>query len=77
MKRSRGRSGESNFCYPNGDFDDRARRAVERCGFETAVTTEPGLNRKSENRYLLKRIAAEPDLPDQYFREQVAGLHAN
>lgn len=63
------------FCYPNGDFNDTVVRAVDRCGFETAVTTVPGFNATGEDRYRLKRFSVELNLPDPYFREQVAGLH--
>ena len=29
------------FCYPNGDFNEAVLQAVERCGFQTAVTVVP------------------------------------
>jgi peptidoglycan/xylan/chitin deacetylase (PgdA/CDA1 family) len=34
------------FCYPNGSYDARALRAVADAGYECAVTTNWGLNRK-------------------------------
>lgn len=34
------------FCYPNGSYDARALRAVADAGYECAVTTTWGLNRK-------------------------------
>jgi peptidoglycan/xylan/chitin deacetylase (PgdA/CDA1 family) len=34
------------FCYPNGSYDARALKAVEAAGYECAVTTNWGLNRK-------------------------------
>jgi len=34
------------FCYPNGSYDARTLRAVERAGYECAVTTRWGLNRR-------------------------------
>jgi peptidoglycan/xylan/chitin deacetylase (PgdA/CDA1 family) len=63
------------FCYPNGDFHEAALEAVERCGFQTAVTTQPGMNRRGAHRYRLKRFSVEPNLSDYYFREEVAGMH--
>jgi len=33
------------FCYPNGSYDARTLKAVERAGYECAVTTRWGLNR--------------------------------
>ena len=64
------------FCYPNGDFNDTVLQAVERCGFQTAVTTRSGLNTLSEPRYLLKRLSAEPGIAQDYFCEELAGLHS-
>ncbi len=34
------------FCYPNGSYDARALQAVDDAGYECAVTTQWGLNRK-------------------------------
>lgn len=36
----------SSFCYPSGSYDARVLRAVEAAGYECAVTTRWGLNRK-------------------------------
>jgi peptidoglycan/xylan/chitin deacetylase (PgdA/CDA1 family) len=63
------------FCYPNGDYSDVVVAAVERCGFQTAVTLDAGLNTRRANRYLLKRLTMDPDLPDEYFREHAVGMH--
>jgi len=63
------------FCYPNGDYNGAVVDAVARCGFQTAVTVEGGLNTRRANPYLLKRLSVDPDVPDEYFREQVVGMH--
>jgi peptidoglycan/xylan/chitin deacetylase (PgdA/CDA1 family) len=42
------------FCYPNGSYDARALKAVEAAGYECAVTTNWGLNRK-QSRFELSR----------------------
>ena len=63
------------FCYPNGDWNDAVLKAVERCNFQTAVTTKPGFNGPGAHRYRLHRLSVEPGFPDYYFREEVAGLH--
>ncbi len=63
------------FCYPNGDYNDAAVGAVERCGFQAAVTVDAGLNTVRANRYLLKRLSVSPEYSDEYFRELVAGMH--
>lgn len=36
----------ASFCYPNGSYDARCLSAVRAAGYECAVTTTPGLNRK-------------------------------
>ena len=36
----------ASFCYPNGSFDSRTVAAVRAAGYECAVTTRWGLNRK-------------------------------
>lgn len=64
------------FCYPNGDWNDGVEKVVAQCGFATAVTTQSGLNRPGADRFRLKRLSVEPGFPDEYFREQVAGMHA-
>jgi peptidoglycan/xylan/chitin deacetylase (PgdA/CDA1 family) len=50
------------FCYPNGNYDGRVIREVERAGYLCAVSTEPGLNSKETNPFSLKRIPAISDL---------------
>lgn len=63
------------FCYPNGNWNDSVENLVKQAGFEIAVTTRPGLNRRGANPYQFKRFSVEPGLSDDYFREEVAGLH--
>jgi peptidoglycan/xylan/chitin deacetylase (PgdA/CDA1 family) len=65
------------FCYPNGraaDIGDAAVAAVRNANFRTAVTTERGLNSTRSDRFLLRRIGLEPDFPELYFRQCVAGF---
>ncbi|HEY1760873.1 MAG TPA: polysaccharide deacetylase family protein [Bryobacteraceae bacterium] len=63
------------FSYPNGDWNDACDAVVQSCGFATAVTAEPGLNRPNPNRYQLKRLCLDLSLSSDYFREQTAGMH--
>ena len=65
------------FCYPNGqraDIDERTLAAVRQSGFETAVTTEAGVNFRPEP-FLLRRFLVDPQQPFSYFAELVAGAH--
>jgi len=43
------------FCYPNGDCDDRVRRAVADAGYTCAVTTQTGNNFIADEAFGLKR----------------------
>jgi hypothetical protein len=50
------------FCYPNGSYDDRTRRAVLEAGYKCAVTTRPTLNDKKSDPLTLSRIPSELDM---------------
>src|SRR5262249_15993493 len=50
------------FCYPNGDYDPRARLEVARAGYLCAVTTEVGLNNERNDLLAVRRIHCEYDL---------------
>lgn len=65
------------FCYPNGklaDIGDAALRITRECGFETAVTTEPGMNWADADPFLLRRIGVTPSYSPDYFAELLAGV---
>jgi len=65
------------FCYPNGQQADLDRRTVEtvrQSGFQTAVSTEGGVNFQADP-FLLRRFLAGPQQPSPYFAELVAGVH--
>ncbi len=44
------------FAYPNGDWDERVRRWVERVGYKCAFTTKPGWHDCEEDRYIIRRV---------------------
>lgn len=52
------------FCYPNGGYTERERRAVEKAGYQAAVTTNLGFNETGANLYELNRIDAQPQITD-------------
>jgi peptidoglycan/xylan/chitin deacetylase (PgdA/CDA1 family) len=53
------------FAYPSGFYDDRVVQAVRASQFQYAVSTEPGLNARSANPYLIERMGApETNLAD-------------
>lgn len=69
------------FCYPNGRAKDIGPQVLEHtraCGFSTGVTTECGMNHLSEADPLaLRRIAVDPETPDYYFAELLAGFRSS
>jgi peptidoglycan/xylan/chitin deacetylase (PgdA/CDA1 family) len=51
------------FAYPNGTLADVTPdviRCVKRAGFSSAFLAEPGINRRSADRYTFRRNTAEP-----------------
>ncbi len=65
------------FCYPNGrrsDLNDATLKLVKDGGFQSAVTTERGMNGAQTNPFLLRRLGVEPNIPLQYFAELLAGV---
>ena len=49
------------FCYPNGNYDARVKRAAEAAGYRSAVTIEAGLNRNRCDLLALRRVHTEQD----------------
>lgn len=48
-------SAVESFCYPNGDSNRRVERAVQQAGYQRAVTTAWGSNRRDQDPLALKR----------------------
>jgi len=46
------------FCYPYGDFNECVMDLVKKAGYESACTTEFGVNNRVLNPFALKRIMA-------------------
>lgn len=59
------------FCYPNGDFDQRAVECVQQSGYSSAYTTQWGRN-LSPRPLLLERTPADPEWPFEFFKEVLA-----
>lgn len=45
------------LCYPVGSYNSETVRISRECGYESGVTTEPGLNKQGDNLFTLKRIS--------------------
>ncbi len=46
------------FCYPYGDWNEAVRDLVREAGYQTACTTDPGLNLAGDSPFSLKRFTA-------------------
>jgi peptidoglycan/xylan/chitin deacetylase (PgdA/CDA1 family) len=46
----------TSFCFPNGNWDSRAVKALELAGYQRAVTTMWGYNGIHTNRYTMRRF---------------------
>ena len=46
------------FCYPYGEVSPAVRDTVAEAGFETAVTTVPGIARAGVDPFLIPRLGA-------------------
>ena len=49
------------FCYPAGAYSDPVITCVREC-YRAAVTTDPGFVRTGDDRHLLRRVPAIPEL---------------
>lgn len=45
------------FCFPSGSFSTLSLGLLKECGYEAAVTTLEGLNRKGQNLFRLHRLS--------------------
>ena len=61
------------FAYPNGQFDQRTVDIVRGSGFQTAATTEAGLNFHPDP-MLLRRFSADLQAPLFYYAEEISGV---
>ena len=60
------------FCYPNGDQDERVRTEVALAGYRVAVTCVSGLNKRGDDPLRLRRIHTERDLA--HFAQSASGF---
>lgn len=60
------------FCYPYGDYNPAVRDLVAEAGYETAVTTESGVNLVGVDRFTLRRFTVR--YPSRNWRNLFAVL---
>ena len=56
------------FCYPHGVYNEQIVDLVKRSGYKAAITTNPGLVRKRDDIYRLKRVPVSPDFSLMEFK---------
>ena len=56
----------SHFSYPLGAFDDRILEMVREAGYNTAVTSEFGVNNVGTDAYRIRRILAYQSLSESF-----------
>ena len=62
----------NHFCYPNGDYDQRALREIVKSGYQSAVTTREGLCDGGDGLFELRRIHTESDMV--HFAQSTSGF---
>jgi peptidoglycan/xylan/chitin deacetylase (PgdA/CDA1 family) len=60
------------FCYPNGDNDERVQSEVARAGYRAAVTVVNGMNQRGDDPLTLRRVHTERDFA--HFLQSVSGF---
>lgn len=71
------------FCYPNGDHDQRTINAVQKAGYQRAITTCWGANKLLDNIHTLKRCDIDASrvrnisqqLSEEIIALRLSGLH--
>lgn len=63
------------FAYPNGkygiDYTERDMRLVEQCGFDAAVSTNPGASDATENLFALRRFTPWDKTPIRFMLRMI------
>jgi peptidoglycan/xylan/chitin deacetylase (PgdA/CDA1 family) len=62
------------FAYPNGDYSEREISAVEKSGYQCAVTLDLGFNSRSTPPFQLKRICINDDAGVDELLVKASGL---
>jgi len=60
------------FCYPNGDHDERVQCEVARAGYRAAVTVVNGLIQREDDPLTLRRVHTERDFA--HFLQSTSGF---
>ena len=64
----------NNFCYPNGDYDNKTIELVELAGYQSARSLDVGWNGKNANLYKLKTTWIADDASINLLVTQLLGI---
>jgi peptidoglycan/xylan/chitin deacetylase (PgdA/CDA1 family) len=62
------------FAFPNGEYDDRTRRAVRDAGYLTAATSDPGMNAAGHDSTRISRLSIPVDASPAEILARASGL---
>jgi peptidoglycan/xylan/chitin deacetylase (PgdA/CDA1 family) len=62
------------FCYPSGRYSDKHAQWLGQLDILSATTCDPGLNGRSENRYVLRRFLDSDNISDIEFEGHISGV---
>lgn len=63
------------FAYPYGEYNSEVKKLVQEINFTAACSTEPGLNRHSQDFFTLKRSGIFRDVSLPGFRTRLSGTY--
>lgn len=62
------------FCYPSGQHSDEHSVWLAQLGIASATTCDPGMNRRGQNPYLLRRFLDSDSISDIEFEASICGI---
>ena len=62
------------FCYPSGQHNDDHLTWLAQLGIASATTCDPGMNRRGQNLYLLRRFLDSESISDIEFEAYICGI---
>jgi peptidoglycan/xylan/chitin deacetylase (PgdA/CDA1 family) len=62
------------FCYPSGRYRPEHAQWLSQLGILSATTCDPGLNRRGDNPYFLRRFLDGDHISDIEFEAQISGV---
>ncbi len=74
IRKYRGGEPPRHFCYPSGQHSDEHSLWLARLGIASATTCDPGMNRRGQNPYQLRRFLDSDSISDIEFEASICGI---